>query len=522
MTLNELVLTFGGLHLCVKFGENRQRNATVRVTTHGQTHRQTDANRFYYLSHAICYSYGADNKLYFVLSLIRRCFVCSHVDSVDQSLILLVTGKREKDVLGQIVIPLSNIEDSCVTEPLQVPLQPGFHCPDRFTSPGELAYCVWITTEDITRPAEDRSLTSRTTAGLSKLRRRLNSPPIVSGASRWDDFKISRRHSMDAILDLRLGDSSDFCHIALDDDSSPTTPEECFTPFPTSDGYIKRSSLPIVSEYYFPLPQILEVCPSVGPTSGGTVVTVRGRDLGLSQDDVAGLYICGSDVVDTVQYISSERLVCTTVAWRPCVGCVTVETVSGGRSCSAAQFTFMAVSEPPASRVYRSSAESVYEVSKTIDQRHRFSLSDLDNIESSCLWDNESQITTRKELLRRQKSHEVRTSAAMLNSELGLSTVEVQRTKTSRSPTKLPQIEDHLSWKSVDEKVNQILFYFLNFSLPVKNRMHKLFYIQVAQKLAPFLHALALPNINRFSKLFHYQNQQKICNNTVTKDPTTP
>jgi len=65
LTPNELVLTFGGLHLCVKCGENRQRNATVRVTTHGQTdrHTETDANRFYYLSHAICYSYGADNKV---------------------------------------------------------------------------------------------------------------------------------------------------------------------------------------------------------------------------------------------------------------------------------------------------------------------------------------------------------------------------------------------------------------------------------------------------------------------------
>ena len=67
MTPNELVLTFGGLHFCVKFGENRQRNATVRVTTLGQTdrhtHRLTDANRFYYLSHAICYSYGADNNV---------------------------------------------------------------------------------------------------------------------------------------------------------------------------------------------------------------------------------------------------------------------------------------------------------------------------------------------------------------------------------------------------------------------------------------------------------------------------
>jgi len=43
------------------------------------------------------------------------------------------------------------------------------------------------------------------------------------------------------------------------------------------------------------------------------------------------------------------------------------------------------------------------------------------------------------------------------------------------------------------------------------------------KNLAPFfLHALTLPNINRFSKLFYCQNQEKICNNTVTKDHTTP
>ena len=80
MTLNELVLTFGGLHLCVKFGENRQRNAAVRVMTHGQTDRHTDTQThrhtdrqtdrqtviqtqtdFIICPIAICYSYGADN-----------------------------------------------------------------------------------------------------------------------------------------------------------------------------------------------------------------------------------------------------------------------------------------------------------------------------------------------------------------------------------------------------------------------------------------------------------------------------
>ena len=59
VTPNELVLTFWGSYVCANFGENRSINATV---TNRHTDRQTDANRFYNLSHAICYSYGTDNK----------------------------------------------------------------------------------------------------------------------------------------------------------------------------------------------------------------------------------------------------------------------------------------------------------------------------------------------------------------------------------------------------------------------------------------------------------------------------
>jgi len=44
----------------------------------------------------------------------------------------------------------------------------------------------------------------------------------------------------------------------------------------------------------------------------------------------------------------------------------------------------------------------------------------------------------------------------------------------------------------------------------------------VAQKWHCFLYDLTLSNISRFSQLFHYQKQEKICNNTITKDPTTP
>ena len=40
--------------------------------------------------------------------------------------------------------------------------------------------------------------------------------------------------------------------------------------------------------------------------------------------------------------------------------------------------------------------------------------------------------------------------------------------------------------------------------------------------MAPFLYGLTSSNINRFSKFFHCRNQEKTCNNTITKDPTTP
>jgi len=45
----------------------------------------------------------------------------------------------------------------------------------------------------------------------------------------------------------------------------------------------------------------------------------------------------------------------------------------------------------------------------------------------------------------------------------------------------------------------------------------------VAQKLTRFVsNALTLSNIDRFSNIFHCQIQENICNNSVTKDPTTP
>jgi len=44
----------------------------------------------------------------------------------------------------------------------------------------------------------------------------------------------------------------------------------------------------------------------------------------------------------------------------------------------------------------------------------------------------------------------------------------------------------------------------------------------VAPKTGTLLDALTSSHIGRFSNLFQCLNQNNICNNTVTKDPTTP
>jgi len=78
-----------------------------------------------------------------------------------------------------------------------------------------------------------------------------------------------------------------------------------------------------------------------------------------------------------------------------------------------------------------------------------------------------------------------------------------------------------------DRHVSVLIVHSHSHTLIVRGRLG-LRLVQGGPKMAPFLYALTfvrkltLPNINRFSKLFHCQHQEKICNNTITKDPTTP
>lgn len=88
-------------------------------------------------------------------------------------------------------------------------------------------------------------------------------------------------------------------------------------------------------------PEVTGISPNEGPVEGGTKVTIRGTNLGLSKQDVVGLFVCGANVLGSLEFVSSSRLTCITKPWKPCIGNVTVETQSGGKGTSLVQFAFI-------------------------------------------------------------------------------------------------------------------------------------------------------------------------------------
>ena len=86
-------------------------------------------------------------------------------------------------------------------------------------------------------------------------------------------------------------------------------------------------------------PEITGLSPKSGPSSGGTAITVRGCNLGLSQEDMVSISICGCDLFSTLEYHSPAKLVVVTKPWSGS-GPVELETKSGGRGISTLNFTF--------------------------------------------------------------------------------------------------------------------------------------------------------------------------------------
>ena len=87
-------------------------------------------------------------------------------------------------------------------------------------------------------------------------------------------------------------------------------------------------------------PIISGISPNFGPFQGGTRITIRGENLGKCRQDIIGLFVCGSNVLASLEYFSSSKIACSTKPWRPGEGTISLETQSGGKCKSTIKFTF--------------------------------------------------------------------------------------------------------------------------------------------------------------------------------------
>ncbi|CAB3989070.1 Exocyst complex component 2 [Paramuricea clavata] len=90
-------------------------------------------------------------------------------------------------------------------------------------------------------------------------------------------------------------------------------------------------------------PEITGISPRFGPSRGGTKITIRGCNLGTNTGDFLGFTICSVDHLDSLEYHTPAKLVCTTQPWggkKPNPGPIVLVTKSGGRGVSTIKFEF--------------------------------------------------------------------------------------------------------------------------------------------------------------------------------------
>jgi len=82
LTSNELVLTFGSCYLCATFGENRSRNATVRVRTDRQTDTRTDRDKLNLLAATLRW-FTAGGAIRIAVWQLSQTWKLRHYDVID-------------------------------------------------------------------------------------------------------------------------------------------------------------------------------------------------------------------------------------------------------------------------------------------------------------------------------------------------------------------------------------------------------------------------------------------------------
>ena len=89
------------------------------------------------------------------------------------------------------------------------------------------------------------------------------------------------------------------------------------------------------------IPLVTNIIPNMATVHGGTRLCIEGKNLGLGKSDIMEFMLCGSDLLDSVEFESDSRIYVTTKPNTPGKGDLWIETVSGGQNVVKNVFTFV-------------------------------------------------------------------------------------------------------------------------------------------------------------------------------------
>ncbi|XP_070542885.1 uncharacterized protein [Ptychodera flava] len=247
---------------------------------------------------------------------------------------LVFTVRDKQDILGELTIPIAAIPHRCLGRRRTEDLQPHRRCPNPV---GQLIYDCWVAKSRKTSkasPGKDETQVDRTTlkgslsGTLTWMRGTLLGSPSVT--KKTPSFNYNRRGSR-SVSDIAGLFEDEMNQTLLLKTSSHQDIRERAVSEPSASGESIADNRPEISG----------LSPREGPVDGGTKITIRGRNLGESEDDIVKFTICGADCLANVEYDSPNKIRCTTTQWKVCSGPVLIETRSGGLGISLVRFEFV-------------------------------------------------------------------------------------------------------------------------------------------------------------------------------------
>uniref|UniRef100_A0A2C9KWF7 C2 domain-containing protein n=1 Tax=Biomphalaria glabrata TaxID=6526 RepID=A0A2C9KWF7_BIOGL len=264
-----------------------------------------------------------------------------HVSNVSDDIFFTVTEKD--DVLGNITIPVASLL-TVKGVVKKGPLKNHKKCQN---PQGELIFQCYVSKQrPIMVAPQIRSNTMNNSGpqltGFQRLRHNFTQSPTAQKQKK-EEKEDKKKSSSLANFNKKLSKSiHDIFHLGRLENRNDFQDED-----QSGEGKNKRFSLRFPSvgsgldDTGREIPIVTHIVPNMANINGGTRLSIEGRNLGIGKSDILELILCGSDLLDTVEFESDNRIYVTTKPTSAGKGDLWIETAKGGQNVLKNIFTFV-------------------------------------------------------------------------------------------------------------------------------------------------------------------------------------